>query len=299
MRQPAEGGTGPICWHAVSVLQVRDALAGVIRDRVAGPEGAERARALIDADGPRWFDDGRPIRQVHGDAAMFVGGVRALLLQSLHPLAMAGVAAHSDYRHDPWGRLQRTADFLAATTFGTVDQAEEAVARVKQVHRRVRGRAADGRPYSANDPHLLLWVHLAEVDSFLASHQAYGDRRLTPAEADAYVADTAVVARALGAEEPPTSVAALRATLAAFRPELRATPEARDVARYLFAAPVPLAARGAYTVLFAAASGLLPWWARWDLRLPILPVTDRTLVPIAGQALVRTMRWVLTPARLA
>jgi uncharacterized protein (DUF2236 family) len=292
------GGTSAFRWHHGSVQQVRDALATAIRDRVAGPDGQQRARALLEAEGPRRFAEGRPIRRVHGDPAAFVGGVRALLLQSLHPLAMAGVAQHSDYRHDPWGRLQRTADFLAATTFGTVDQADEAVARVKQVHRRVRGRAADGRPYAANDPHLLLWVHLAEVDSFLAAHQAYGAQRLTPAEADAYVADTAVVARALGAERSPTSVAELRAALAAFRPELGATPEARDVARYLFTAPVPFAARGAYTVLFAAASGLLPWWARWELRLPILPVTDRMLVPIAGQALVRTMRWVLTPAPL-
>jgi uncharacterized protein (DUF2236 family) len=279
------------------VQQVRDLLAGAIRERVAGPDGGARARSLLSAEGPRWFADDRPIRRVHGDVATFVGGLRALLLQSLHPLAMAGVAQHSDFRTDPWGRLQRTADFLAATTFGTVDEAEAAVARVKDVHRRVRGRAADGRPYAANDPHLLAWVHIAETDSFLAAHQAYGAQRLTAAEADGYVADAAVVARALGVPDPPTSVRELRAALAAFRPELYAIPEARDTARFLFAAPVPLAARGPYTVLFAAASGLLPWWARWELRLPILPVSDRTLVPVAGQALVRTMRWVLTPSR--
>ena len=105
---------------------------------------------------------------------MFVGGMRALLLQSLHPLAMAGVAEHSDYRHDPWGRLQRTADFLAATTFGPESEAERAVARVRAVHEHVQGVAADGRPYRANDPHLLRWVHLAELESFLVAYRRYG-----------------------------------------------------------------------------------------------------------------------------
>ncbi len=262
---------------------------------MAGPDGPRRARELLEADGPRWFAADRPIRQVHGDAAMFVGGVRALLLQSLHPLAMSGVAQHSDYRTDPWGRLQRTADFLAATTFGTAEQADAAVRRVHDVHRRVRGRAGDGRLYAANDPHLLAWVHLAEIDSFLAAHQAYGARRLTPPEADGYVADTAQVARALGVPRPPTTVEELRAGLAAYRPELRPIPEARDAARFLLVPPVPLLARGPYAVLYAAATSLLPWWARWQLRLPILPVSERTVVPVAGKALVRSMRWALTP----
>jgi uncharacterized protein (DUF2236 family) len=279
------------------VQQVRDALAGAIRGRVAGPEGAVRARLLLQAPGPRWFEVDRPIRQVHSDAAMFVGGLRALLLQSLHPLAMTGVARHSDFRNDPWGRLQRTADFLAATTFGTAEQAEVAVARVKHVHRSVRGRADDGRPYAANDPHLLRWVHLAEAESFLVAHQAYGQHRLDRVSADEYVADLAVVATALGVPDPPRSVAGLRAALDAYRPELRAIPEAREAARFLFAPPVPLAARGPYLVLFAAAVGLLPWWVRWQLRLPILPLSERTVIPLAGQTLVRTMRWALTPGQ--
>ena len=99
---------------------VREWVAQQIRARVVGDQPDEKAAAIFDAPGPRWFDEDRAIRRVHGDAAMFVGGLRALLLQSLHPLAMAGVAQHSDYRADPWGRLQRTADFLAATSFGNV-----------------------------------------------------------------------------------------------------------------------------------------------------------------------------------
>src|SRR6187431_1739330 len=100
------------------VQPARQWLADQIRTRVVGPSPAAQREAIVDAPGPRWFASGSIIREVHADASMFVGGLRALLLQSLHPLAMAGVAQHSDYRVDPWGRLQRTADFLAATTFG-------------------------------------------------------------------------------------------------------------------------------------------------------------------------------------
>src|SRR5579863_8677358 len=114
--------------------------------RVAGPDGPAN-RARFASPGPRWFADDRPIRRVQGDAAMFVGGLRALLLQSLHPQAMAAVAQHSDYRADPWGRLQRTAAFLAATTFGPADDAQRAVDRVRRVHQHVTGTDGDGRPY--------------------------------------------------------------------------------------------------------------------------------------------------------
>ncbi|PRC49718.1 DUF2236 domain-containing protein, partial [Mycobacterium sp. ITM-2017-0098] len=114
-----------------------------------------------------------------------------------HPLAMAGVAEHSDFRNDPWGRLARTSTFLAVTTFGTADDAQRAVDRVRGIHQRIRGTAPDGRPYRASDPHLLEWVHIAEVDSFLRAHQLYGSAPLDRDECDAYVADTARVACAL------------------------------------------------------------------------------------------------------
>jgi uncharacterized protein (DUF2236 family) len=106
---------------------------------------------------------------------MFPAGIRALLLQSLHPLAMAGVAAHSGYKGDPWGRLQRTSEFLATTTFGTIEHAEQQIARVRRIHERVRGTAPDGRAYAASDPHLLRWVHVTEADSFLTAFQRYAD----------------------------------------------------------------------------------------------------------------------------
>lgn len=227
---------------------------------------------------------------------MFVGGLRALLLQSLHPLAMAGVAGHSNYRSDPWGRLHRTADFLAATTYGPTDQAERAVARVRTVHRRVAGVALDGREYSASDPHLLRWVHVAEVDSFLAAHDRYGEHPLDANERDAYVRDMAVIARALGVPAPPESVRALRDQLHSFRPELRGTAAAREAAQYLLLRPpMPAAARPAYAVLAAAAVSLLPAWARRPLWLPLLPVAEAVVVRPAGSLITRTIRWALSP----
>ena len=274
----------------------REWLAEQIRTRVIGEQPDAKAAAIMLAPGPRWFADDSPIKRVHADASMFVGGLRALLLQSLHPLAMAGVAQHSDYRHDPWGRLQRTADFLAATTFGTTDTAERAVAQVHAVHRRVVGTASDGRPYAANDPHLLLWVHIVEIDSFLRAYQRHGSGPLGRSDADAYVRDAAVIARALGSESPPTSVAELNAAMHAFRPELRGTPEARTAARFLLAEPpLPVAARVPYGMLAASAVALLPSWARRPLRLPYLPVSEALVVRPVGEAVTRIIRWSLKP----
>ena len=276
---------------------LRARLGDIVFERVAGADGPKRRARIRDAAGKRWFAEDRPIRLVHGDSAMFVGGLRALLLQSLHPLAMAGVAAHSGYRGDPWGRLQRTSYFLAVTTFGVEADALAAVERVRRVHERVRGTAPDGRPYAANDPHLLRWVHVAEVDSFLVTYQRYGSRPLDAAERDGYVADTARVARALGVLDPPETEAELAEALAGFRPELKGTREARAAARFvLLRPPLPTVVRPAYAALASAAVATLPGWARWPLRLPYLPLTEAALARPAGAAIVRTLRWAMAPA---
>lgn len=276
--------------------ELRTWIAGRVRAGVAGSgdEAMARRAELFESDEPGWFEDGSPIHVVHGDSSMFVGGLRSLLLQSLHPLAMAGVAQHSNYREDPWGRLQRTADFVAATTFGPASEAEQAVAIVKRVHERVTGVAADGRPYRANDPHLMRWVHLAEMESFLVAHQRYGATSLTDGQYDEYVAQMAVVARALGVPAPPESVRAMRDQLRSFRRELRSTPEARDAARYLLLQPpMHAAVRPVYSLLAAGAVELLPRWARLPLRLPWLPVTEAIAVRPAGEAVTRGLRWAL------
>ena len=273
---------------------LRTTIGDAIRSRIAGPDGNTRMLGLMNEEGPRWFAADSPIVRVHGDASMFIGGLRALLLQSMHPLAMAGVATHSDYRNDPWGRLQRTADFLAATTFGTARAAEEAVARVRAVHTRVQGTASDGRAYSANDPHLLRWVHVAEVDSFLCAHQRFGEKPLNQTERDEYVADTARVARALGVPAPPTSERALRDQLRMYRPEMHASDEAKEAAKYLvLTPPLPIPARIGYSAIAAAAISTLPRWTRLPLRLPYVPAADVLVGRPLGEAVTRLFRWVL------
>ncbi|WP_264082244.1 oxygenase MpaB family protein [Nocardioides jiangsuensis] len=211
---------------------------------------------------------------------------------------MAGVAAHSGFKGDPWGRLQRTSHFLAVTTFGTAEDAEAMVRRIRAVHATVVGAAPDGRPYAASDPHLLRWVHVAEVDSFLAAHQRYGAAPLDAAGRDGYVADTARVAEALGVVDPPRTEAELRAALEEYRPELASTPEAREAARFiLLNPPLPLLARGPYAAIAAAAVALLPRWARRPLRIPRLPLTEAVAMRAAGVVITRTIRWAMSPPR--
>jgi uncharacterized protein (DUF2236 family) len=278
------------------VARVRDRLGAELFRRVAGPDGPRHRERIHLTPGPRWFPEGSPIARVHGDAAMFVGGIRAVLLQTMHPAAMTAVAEHSGYRGDMWGRLARTSRFIAVTTFGTQEHAQQAVDAVRAIHDRVSGMLPDGTPYAASDPHLLLWVHVAEVDSFLTAHQVYGERPLDQAGRDQYVAQTAVVARKLGVLDPPTTEAALRAVIEDFRPELEATDHARDAVSFLvWHPPLPWAARPAYGALVAAAVGLMPRWTRRPLRLPWLPVSERTVVRALGGAATSTIRWALRP----
>ena len=276
---------------------VRGRMGAVIFSRIAGDEGPRRRERILFAEGPRRFGPGDAICAVHGDASMFAGGIRALLLQSLHPLAMAAVDQHSGYRGDPWGRLQRTSTFLAETTFGTIEDADRAVRVVRAVHTRITGIAPDGRTYEASDPHLLRWVHVAEIDSFLRAHDRYGAKPLDAAGRDEYIAQSAVVARALGATDLPETVAELDEVMADYRPELSSTPAARQAARFILVhPPVPLALRLPYSMLSAAAVGLMPRWSRRELRLPYLPVTEATAVRASGMLVTAAIRWAMRPA---
>jgi len=277
---------------------VREKLGQAIFLRVAGPDGPRHRDRIHFREGPRWFEPGSPIARVHGDASMFVGGLRALLLQTLHPAAMRAVSEHSGFRGDMWGRLHRTSTFLAVTTFGVADDAQQAVDMVRRIHERVTGEMPDGTPYAASDPHLLMWVHVAEADSFLRAHQLYGRRPLDQAGRDEYVAQIAEVGRRLGVIDPPTTESELAGVLASYRPELAGTPEAREAVRYvLLRPPLPLAARAPYGVLAAAAIGLMPAWTRLPLRLPWLPVTERTVVRALGGLATGTIRWAMSEPR--
>jgi uncharacterized protein (DUF2236 family) len=276
---------------AFLVSPVQRQLGLALRARVAGDDAPARAQEIWGKTGERWFGPDDPIWRVHSDASMFPAGLTALLLQSLHPLAMAGVAGHSGYKGDPWGRLQRTSHYLAVTTFGTVEDAEAAIAKVRRRHRAVRGEDPKGRPYAASDPHLLRWVHVAEAWSFLRAFQHYAEKPLTPDEADRYVAQSTRAAALLGATDLPTTVAELDGALEAFRPELESTPAAREATRFmLLDPPVPLVMRPGYGLIAAGAVGLLPGWARRSLKLPV--VGPGTVVARrAGSLSTGLIRW--------
>ena len=276
------------------MIDVQRSLGELLRAKVAGADAAEHAERIWGKVGPRWFTAADPIWRVHRDASMFVGGITALLLQSLQPQAMAGVAGHSGYKSDPWGRLQRTSHYLATTTYGTIPDAEAAIGRVRAVHERVRGQDSDGRQYRASDPHLLKWVHLAEADSFLRAHQQYAAAPLTPAEADRYVEQASVVATRLGVIDPPTTVAGLDAAIESYRPELEGTPAAREAARFLLLhPPLPWSARLGYSALAGAGVALLPAWAQGPLGLPHVRLAERAIALPVGGAATQVIRWAL------
>jgi uncharacterized protein (DUF2236 family) len=264
------------------------------------PPALDRRGATFEED-PGYFGPGSVTWRVHDDPCMLLGGLRALMLQTMHPLAMAGVHQHSNYREDPLARLANTSLYVGTTIYGTRPQVEEAVAMVKRVHRTIMGVSSDGRAYAANDPHLLTWVHHTLVDSFLRAYQRYGAGSLDAADADRYVAEQAVLADLFGAEPAARSVAELRAWFAHERPELRATPEARAAIRFLLAPPLPLAVRGPYAVVASAAITMLPRSVRRQLWLPVPPAVEPLVVRPAATVLVRAVGWVMAgyPARAA
>jgi uncharacterized protein (DUF2236 family) len=274
---------------------LRRRIGAAVIERVAGPEAAAaEGRPRID-EAERWFPADSPIRRVHNDCSMFVGGIAALLVQSLHPLAMAAVADHSGYKDDPWGRLQRTSHFVAATTFGRPDDARAAIARVRAIHVAVTGTAPDGRAYAASDPHLLTWVHIAEIYAFLRAYEAYGGARLSQADRDAYVADMARIGAELGILETPRTEAEVISTFVRYRPELRGTPQAREAARFLLREPpLPPVLRPVYGGLAAGAVSLLPRWARGELGVPWRPAVEKVLSRPAGKLAVNAIRWGLS-----
>jgi uncharacterized protein (DUF2236 family) len=271
----------------------RTTIAKAVRERLAGDFDAQHAE--IWRSGERWFCEQDAIWRVHADTSMFIGAVRALLLQALHPIALHAVVEHAGFQRDFWGRFQRTSKYLALTTYGTVPDAERAIAIVRAIHRRVRGITPDGTRYAADDPHLLMWVHVAEVDSFLTAFQAFGAPALTPAEADEYVRQAGSVAARLGVVDPPRSVTELTSTLESYLPELSGSGAAREASSLLLLHP-PFTGftRAGYHVLAAGAVSILPPWARTELRLPALPVTERAVIRPLSRSAMRTLRWALS-----
>ena len=208
--------------------------------------------------------------RLHADLSAPVAGLRSLLLQALHPLAMAGVDQHSHWRDDPADRFASTAAYVLTTTYGDRAAARAAAARVRKIHEHVRGTdPVTGKPYEAGDPALLIWVHAALVESGLAAAARYG-LALTPAEQDQYVAEMTAAAELIGVPAAgfadggaPASVAELDAYFAAVRPSLATSQSTADTAAYLIGMPdVEPELAEAWEVLAAAAAASLPGWAR-------------------------------------
>jgi uncharacterized protein (DUF2236 family) len=217
-----------------------------------------------------FFGPGSVTWRVHADLSGPVSGLRSLLLQALHPLAMAGVDQHSQWRDDPGARFASTAAYVLTTTYGDRAAARAAADRVRKIHEHVRGiDPVTGKPYQASDPALLIWVHAALVDSGLAAAARYG-AALTAAEQDQYVAEMTAAAELVGVPAhrfaeggAPASVAELEAYFAAVRPSLATSQSTADIAAYLIGMPdVEPELADAWQVLAAAAVASLPGWAR-------------------------------------
>jgi uncharacterized protein (DUF2236 family) len=252
---------------------------------------------------PGWFGPGSVTWRVHADPSMLIGGLSALLLQTLHPLAMAGVAQHSNYREDPLRRLARTSSFVVGTTYGSTEVAEQLIEAIKVIHRPVRGTAPDGRPYSADDPELITWVHTTEVYGFLRAHQRFVPFPVRGEQADRYYHEMAIVAHKLGAYDVPRSRVAVRAYFRRMRPELEASEQCLDAVRFLTAPmrrpPNPLVGV-AHQIVVQAAVGLLPGWARMMLGVRQPTVLDWAMVRPATHLIMGTLRFFGgTPVALA
>jgi uncharacterized protein (DUF2236 family) len=232
--------------------------------------------------------------RVHGDfPAMLAGGVSALLLQAMHPLALAGVWDHSTFRTDMQGRLGRTAQFIAGTTYGNRADALTLIERVRRIHTNVRGIAPDGRPYAASDPALLTWVHVAEVSSFLAGYLRYVGP-LGRAEQDRYYGEVAQIAEMLGASDVPRTRADVDAYLEGMRPQLVVSDRTREVVRLVLAMPVPTPLLvPAVRIMADAGIALLPRWAQRELRVHGAASLRRPVSLAAMRMLAPSLRWAL------
>ncbi|MBO6767865.1 MAG: DUF2236 domain-containing protein [Erythrobacter sp.] len=237
------------------------------------------------------FAKDSPIRLVHADVVgMMVGGIRGLLLQMLHPHALQGVLDHSNFRSDMHGRLRRTARFIAVTTFGHRDDAMAAIERVNRIHAGVGGTLPDGTPYSATDPRVLAWVHVAEATSFLAAYLRHVRPDMPGEQQDEYYRQFAVIALALGADPVPTNRREAEATFRELRSDLTSSPAAREVADLVLNQRPEGTPPAVQALLGAEAVALLPPFARSMLGLD-RPGLAAIPARAATWGMGKTLRW--------
>jgi len=257
----------------------------VFNDQMRGEKPVVRSEHSL-------FGPGTVIWRVHGDViTMMVGGVAALLLQMLHPKVLAGVWDHSDFRDNMLGRLRRTARFISLTTYGSAEDAEAAIARVRSVHDGVNGTLPDGTPYSATDPRLLAWVHVTEALCFIESWIRYGNHDLGADDQDRYFAEMSRIAIALGAEPVPATRAEAEQLVQEMRGELLSDKRTREVADIvMLQRPDNAIEASIQAMITEAAADLLPPWAREMHGLSVSPIA-RPLVRTGTLAVARTLRW--------
>lgn len=225
--------------------------------------------------------------RVLGDASVFVGGIRALLVQSAHPEVAAGVDDHSTYRADPLGRLSRTSVYVTETTYGAMPEVAAAVAVVRNAHQSIRGQSERERRYSAAQPDLAAWVHNVLTDSFLAAFQAFGPDPLTEADADRFVAEQTKVGDLLGATPLPNTAASLRSWIAS-HPERADSQAQRNAIEFLSDPPLGISVRPGYRLLHSAALTTIPNEMKDQLR-----VRERRWAQRIGNTAIGSMRWAL------
>ena len=262
------------------VVKVR----GVFNDTQAG-------EAPVPPSDEALFERNSPIRMVHADVvSMMVGGIRSLLLQMLHPHALQGVLDHSNFRADMHGRLRRTAKFIAVTTFGHRDDAMKAIERVNRIRAAVGGTLPDATPYSAADPRVLAWVHVAGATSFLAAYLRHVRPDMPGHEQDEYYRQSALVARALGADPVPLDRREAEALFRELRKDLRPSPEAREVAQLVLTQRPEGAPPAVQALLGSEAVALLPAFARAMLGLE-KPGLAALPARAATWGMGKTLRW--------
>ena len=228
---------------------------------------------MTDTSNSGFYDPDSVTWRIHSDTSMFVGGIRALLEQALHPEAMSGVAAHSNFREDAWGRLQRTGDYVGTLTFGTREEAEKLASRVRKVHSMLK----------LDDQKLLLWVHMAMVDAFLDTALRSG-LALTDQEQDAYIDEMLTFALLVGIEESrvPRNRAELQEYFREIAPELSASDDAKRAALFIALPPLPPFLRFGTPIaplwggITSLAGASLPRWARSLYGWPTLPGHETT-----------------------
>lgn len=232
--------------------------------------------------------------QLHADfTAMMVGGLSSLIVQSLHPRALAAVWDHSDFRNNLKERLGRTAYFVAATTYGSEAVALNAIRRVNTIHANIKGIDLQGQPYVANEPELIRWVHLVEVSSFLAAYQHLAKRPLSPQACDQYITEMARVGHLLGAPDLPQTCAATQAELLDFVDKLRFDARAQEILQIIQAYPVDVLDKPWMALVLKCAFDIMPPWALKMMEQTPSCAAQQHVVRFAVQACAEPVQWML------